>query len=250
MTNESFKSILIDIEGTTVPISFVKDILFPYVRIHLRQYLEKEFSNDECQEALRDLSNLALENGTLPIINLYDEKEKIVKDTLDNVFWQMDSDMKTTALKKLQGLVWKSGFNSKQLVGEVFPDVVPALKKWNDDGINLYIYSSGSVNAQKLLFRYSDQGDMLEFFKGHFDTAIGSKIEEESYLRIAEKIKTAVEDILFLTDSVNEARAATSAGIKTVLLIRPGNQDLPPEIEFECVKSFDDISVFKNNFKK
>ena len=249
MAHKKYASILIDIEGTTTPISFVKDVLFPYVRENLPQYLEREFFNKECQQVLCDLSNLAFADstGTTPTINLDRGKENVIKETLDNVFWQMASDKKTTALKQLQGQVWRSGYQNKELLGKVYSDVVPALKLWTSNGINLYIYSSGSVDAQKLIFGYSDQGDLLEYFKGHFDTNIGSKIEQESYIRIAEEIKTAVDEILFLTDNVKEARAAKSAGIDSVLLIRPGNEALPDniELEFECVNSFNKISVFK-----
>ncbi|MEL6348367.1 MAG: acireductone synthase, partial [Myxococcota bacterium] len=165
--------------------------------------------------------------------------EKLQRAILDNLTWQMDHDRKTTGLKALQGKIWADAYHRGAIKGHVYDDVVPALQRWTDAGRSIYIYSSGSVHAQKLLFGHSVAGDLLPFFKGHYDTRIGSKKDAPSYAGIAADIGCMPGEIRFLTDSLAEAQAASAAGVSVILSIRPGTAPLPEGHGFETITSFD-----------
>ncbi|XP_031558435.1 enolase-phosphatase E1-like [Actinia tenebrosa] len=252
----SFRVVLLDIEGTTTPITFVKDTLFPYVRKNVQNYLKKNWITTECQQDIKALQEQAEKDkdldGMVPILK-YDKddenidettKEKVIRSIVDNVLWQMDSDRKITALKQLQGHIWKKAYEDGEIKGEVYDDVVPALEEWTSSRIKVYIYSSGSVEAQKLLFKYSDKGDLLKYFSGHFDTKIGLKVECESYKKIVECVGEKPGEILFITDVVKEACAATEAGMQTVLSVRPGNTPLTDDDKstYKTIKSFSNLT--------
>uniref|UniRef100_A0A6I8SVV5 Enolase-phosphatase E1 n=1 Tax=Xenopus tropicalis TaxID=8364 RepID=A0A6I8SVV5_XENTR len=200
--------ILLDIEGTTTPITFVKDVLFPYVKENIKKYLLEHWQEKECQEDVTQLQKQAEKDshldGFVPIPSGVSDNttEHMIQAVVDNVYWQMSFDRKTTALKQLQGHIWRSAYISGQLKGEVYEDVVPSIRQWRELGIKLYIYSSGSIDAQKLLFGYSIEGDLLKLLDGHFDTNIGHKVESKSYRNIADNIGCLPENILFLTDVV------------------------------------------------
>jgi enolase-phosphatase E1 len=149
----------------------------------------------------------------------------------------MATDRKSTALKLLQGLIWRDGYRSGAIKGHVYADVLDAFRLWHSRGERIYIYSSGSVGAQKLLFAHAEVGDLTPFLSGHFDTTTGPKKESASYTKIAEAIGTDPGEILFLTDNLDEARAAREASMKVVITVRPGNHDLPDH-DFDTVKSF------------
>lgn len=242
----SVTAVLLDIEGTTTPITFVKDILFPYIQDNVEEYLQKRWHEEECQEDVRQLRLQAEKDGGLkgfvpiPSDAGHGAELQVIKGVVDNVHWQMSLDRKTTALKQLQGHMWRSAYATGKVKGEVYDDVAPALKEWKAADMKLYIFSSGSVEAQKLLFGHSIEGDLLEFFHGHFDTTIGSKVESESYRRIAEKIGCSPENILFLTDITKEAEAAREAGVHVAIAVRPGNAALTDEekSQFHLITSF------------
>ena len=141
--------------------------------------------------------------------------------------WQMETDRKTTALKALQGRIWKGGFESGSLKSVVFSDVADALKDWTSSGLRCAIYSSGSVQAQQLFFRYCEAGDLSPYLSGHFDTKVGAKRERESYEAIAQELNTAPGRVFFATDVLGEAEAAREAGMQTAILDRPGNIPQP-----------------------
>lgn len=243
------RSIVFDIEGTTTPISFVKDTLFPYVRNNIDGFLTKNFENAEVQKAITALRDLATKEkeekveGAVEIPGGDASKEDVVKAVSENVKWQMDGDRKTTELKALQGLIWKDAYESKEVKGELFEDVGPMLKMLAEEGVQLYVFSSGSVEAQKLLFANSSQGDLTDVFSGHFDTTTGSKTESASYKKIAAEIGNEPKDILFLTDIPEEAEAAVAGGLRSALVIRPGNADLTDEHlqNFACIERFDEL---------
>ncbi|XP_041055070.1 enolase-phosphatase E1 [Carcharodon carcharias] len=228
---------LLDIEGTTTPISFVKDVLFPYVKRNVKGYLHTHWHEKECQEDVELLRKQAKDDNQFDGAVLIPEchsgenadKEQAIKAVINYILWQMSQDRKTTALKQLQGHMWTEAYVRGEVKGEVYEDVSPAIKKWRKAGKKVYIYSSGSVEAQKLLFGYSVEGDLLELFDGHFDTKIGSKVEMESYRRIAQNIGCSTGNILFLTDVTKEARAAGQAGVQVTLVVRPGNTELTEE---------------------
>ncbi|XP_056659243.1 enolase-phosphatase E1 isoform X3 [Monodelphis domestica] len=204
--------ILLDIEGTTTPIAFVKDTLFSYIRENIRDYLLTHWGEEECQQDVNLLRKQAEADshldGVVPIPSQSefgaDDMERMIQAVVDNVYWQMSLDRKTPALKQLQGHIWRTAFAAGTVKAEFFEDVVPAIRKWRQAGMKVYIYSSGSVEAQKLLFGYSTEGNILELFDGHFDTKIGHKIESESYRRIAASIGCSPNNILFLTDVTRE----------------------------------------------
>ncbi|XP_006010154.1 enolase-phosphatase E1 [Latimeria chalumnae] len=222
--------LLLDIEGTTTPITFVKDVLFPYIRQNIKHYLNEHWDEVECQQDVQLLRKQAEDDsrvdGVVPILSDSEDQTQVIQTVIDNVLWQMSLDRKTTALKQLQGHMWRSGYATGKLKGELYSDVVPALREWRKAGKKVYIYSSGSVEAQKLLFGYSTEGDVLELFDGHFDTKIGHKVESESYRRIAEAVGYFPINVLFLTDVTREAKAAEEAGFQVGVVMRPGNAEL------------------------
>ncbi|KAL8206386.1 UNVERIFIED_CONTAM: Enolase-phosphatase E1 [Gekko kuhli] len=266
--------ILLDIEGTTTPIAFVKDILFPYVKDNIRDYLRKRWEDEECQQDVGLLRKQAEDDshmdGVVPIpLETRDgeeEIERVIQAVVDSVHWQMSSDRKTTALKQLQGHMWRAAYENGCVKGELFEDVVPAIRKWRERGMKIYVYSSGSVEAQKLLFEHSTEGDILEnvapsykhilnpalfflpvetsqLFDGHFDTKIGSKVDSESYQRIATSIGCSPNNILFLTDVTREADAAEEVDVHVAVVIRPGNAGLTDDEKsyYRLITSFDEL---------
>lgn len=219
------KAILTDIEGTTSAVSFVFDVLFPYARQHLPAYL-REHADEPAVAA--QLEAVRAESG---------EPEAGLERVIEILLGWIDADRKATPLKALQGMVWQQGYQAGDLKGHVYPDAVAALRAWHDRGFGLHVYSSGSVQAQKLIFGCSEAGDLQPLFSGYFDTTSGHKREATSYRRIAAEIGLAPEQILFLSDVVEELDAAASAGMKTCGVAREGG-DLAGH---HRVSSFDTI---------
>jgi enolase-phosphatase E1 len=143
------------------------------------------------------------------------------------MLWMMDRDRKTQGLKRLQGQIWRAGYEQGTLESDVFDDVPVALRKWRSEGARIFIYSSGSVAAQRLLFRYSRCGDLTGLIDGYFDTAVGEKRSEASYARILAEVGAEGTQVLFLTDIVAEADAAAAAGMRVCIAERPGNATQP-----------------------
>uniref|UniRef100_A0A670KFJ7 Enolase-phosphatase E1 n=2 Tax=Podarcis muralis TaxID=64176 RepID=A0A670KFJ7_PODMU len=243
--------LLLDIEGTTTPIAFVKDTLFSYIKDNIREYLRAHWEEEECQEDVGLLRKQAEEDahmdGVVPIpLETRDgeeEVERIIQAVIDNVHWQMSLDRKTTALKQLQGHIWRAAYENGRLKGEFFDDVVPAVRKWREAGMKVYIYSSGSVEAQKLFFGNSTEGDICELFDGHFDTKIGPKVDSESYQRIAASIGCSTSNILFLTDVTREADAAEEVDVHVAIVVRPGNAGLTDDEKsyYRLITSFNEL---------
>ncbi|KAG8515178.1 Enolase-phosphatase E1 [Galemys pyrenaicus] len=243
--------ILLDIEGTTTPIAFVKDILFPYIKENVKEYLQTHWEEEECQQDVSLLRKQAEEDshldGAVAIPagcgNGADDLHQMIQAVVDNVCWQMSLDRKTTALKQLQGHMWRAAFAAGRLKGEFFEDVVPAVRKWREAGMKVFIYSSGSVEAQKLLFGYSTEGDILELVDGHFDTKIGHKVESDSYRKIAHSIGCSTNNILFLTDVTLEASAAEEADVHVAVVVRPGNAGLTDDEKtyYSLITSFSEL---------
>uniref|UniRef100_A0A0N4Z8W6 Enolase-phosphatase E1 n=1 Tax=Parastrongyloides trichosuri TaxID=131310 RepID=A0A0N4Z8W6_PARTI len=236
-----FKAIITDIEGTTTSISFVKDILFPYSIENVEGYLKKVW-NEETFINLKDELIKSSASKEYEKINLIKEP-KTIDDVVFNVKKWIGNDIKVTPVKELQGLIWEEGYKNGSLKGHVYDDVVPALERFKDKGINLYVYSSGSVKAQKLLYQHTNKGDLTKYFDNYFDTNIGHKIDSTSYKKIADKIGVKPLEGLFLTDVAKEAIAAEGAGMKTILVVRPGNEPLIPGScdHIQQIKSFDEI---------
>jgi methylthioribulose 1-phosphate dehydratase/enolase-phosphatase E1 len=235
--------VLLDIEGTLAPITFVSETLFPYARQHVGAYLESGWGSKEVNMHARALAELAAEDaaagtaGAVPV-PLSQLEAAIGGDAAAKaasiaalealVHWLMNSDRKVGPLKALQGHVWRAGYESGALKGDVYADAVEALSQWHAAGKRVYIYSSGSREAQRLLFKYSSAGDLRPYLSGYFDTTSGSKRESESYRNIA--LSLGVDnpsEVLFATDILEEAAAAAEAGSKPVLLLREGNKPIP-----------------------
>lgn len=208
------QAILTDIEGTTSSIAFVKDVLFPYARDHIAEFIHKHNTDAEIRILLDEVCT---ETGKL----LDDEQ------IIDQLVRWIDEDRKITPLKTLQGMLWQQGYRDGEITGHIYEDAVEKLKEWKNRQIKLYVYSSGSVAAQKLLFGFSSYGDLTSLFSGYFDTRIGSKQEPASYGAIAEATGLPAADILFLSDSAEELDAARSAGMPTMQLVRPEDGTQP-----------------------
>lgn len=224
--NNSFRVALLDIEGTTTPIDFVYQTLFPFVRKHLKNYLAENFSNDDMRlilaQLLEENAQDIKQNLQPPVISGASQEAKLSTATA-YLYWLMDIDRKSTPLKSLQGKIWQQGYQGGELFSEVFADVPQAMSQWHKQGKTLAIFSSGSVLAQKLLFAHTAAGDLTKFISHYFDTNIGAKREAESYQRIAEALQHAPQQILFFSDVVAELDAAQAAGMQTALCVRPGN---------------------------
>lgn len=249
------KTVLVDIEGTTTSISFVKETLFPYVRQNLKDYIETKWEDEEFKqdyEKLKEQAKKDEEEKLEGFIAITGDKPEEEKDSLlKNVLWQMDNDRKTAALKQLQGHMWREAYKTGTVKGHIYEDVPKAIESWTNNGQKIYIYSSGSVEAQKLLFEYSIHGDLLKYFNGFFDTEVGAKQESDSYKNILSKISENPSDVVFLTDVVKEAAAAKEAGLSTIIVVREGNAPLTDEenITYTTIKSFLDLT-FQSSTKR
>ena len=201
-------AIVTDIEGTTSSISFVHDVLFPWAKIHVPALVVMHEHSPEVAALLDDVREEAGEPDA--------DMERVVDILLE---W-IAEDRKATPLKALQGLSWKAGYETGAFKGHIYADAAVKLRDWESAGIDLYVYSSGSVAAQKLLFGHSKSGDLRAVFRGWFDTNVGHKKERESYETIAERIGLPANEILFLSDVVEELDAARAAGMRTTQLVR------------------------------
>ncbi|MBA8886442.1 enolase-phosphatase E1 [Dokdonella fugitiva] len=221
-------TILTDIEGTTSSISFVKDVLFPYARERLPAFVVTHGDDPDVQHWLHEAAKEA---------RLVSASRQEIIDLL--VGW-IDADRKSTALKALQGMIWKDGYASGEYRAHVYPEVAARLRAWQAEGKRLYVYSSGSVPAQRLFFAHSEAGDLTPCFSGYFDTETGPKRDAESYRRIATAIDAPPAEILFLSDIVEELDAAAAAGLQTTLLARAPST-CPAGGAHRCVADFDAI---------
>ena len=219
------QGILLDIEGTTTPITFVYEVLFPFARQHAAQFLR----NADVRDLKREYEEDVLRQNNPPPWTRHGEAY---------FYWLMDQDRKSTALKAIQGEIWLQGYKRGELHGEVFSDVPPALKRWHAGGIDVRIFSSGSVLAQKLLFESTKDGDLTKFLNGYFDTTTGAKNKPESYRTIATAFEAG--GVLFVSDVTKELDAARTAGMKTLLCVRPGNHPQPAN-DHKVITTFADI---------
>jgi enolase-phosphatase E1 len=235
----AFRSVLLDIEGTTSPISFVYGTLFPYARKRLGSFLHEHSSNLAVTSVLEELKSANLNDAPAgaPAITGRD----LFQEMTDYLLWLMDHDSKTAPLKILQGLIWEQGFRQGELQSEIFPDVPVCLRQWHEAGLRTAIYSSGSVLAQKMMFRHTPYGDLTNLISGYFDTGVGPKKQPQSYQRIIADLQVTAEQVMFVSDIAEELEAARTAGLGTVLSIRPGNQAQKSAAKYRTIHSLADL---------
>ncbi len=220
------RALVLDIEGTTTSIAFVKDVLFPYSRARLADFVREHVSDPE---VLAELDRFRAETGS-------QDAEAAIATLLRYI----DEDRKDPVLKQLQGRIWREGYRTGAFVAHVYPDVAPALRRWKRSGLSLYVFSSGSVEAQKLLFSHTELGDLTELFSGFFDTTTGRKTEAASYRRIATSIGRPAAEVAFLSDVEAELDAAREAGFVTVWVDR---DSAPNAGAHRRIASFDQLDA-------
>jgi enolase-phosphatase E1 len=207
--------ILTDIEGTTTSVSFVYETLFPYFSTHCRAYIQKHLTEPKIRTQLEAVKT-----------TVWAENEAQITDNeaIETLLYWTKTDRKHTALKALQGYLWRIGYEKGEIKGHIYADVPPALAKWQQNKIQMGVYSSGSVEAQKLIFGFSDFGDLTSYFSHYFDTNIGHKREVSAYQNIQQQLQISAQNSLFLSDVEAELDAAQLAGFQTIQLLRGSTQ--------------------------
>jgi len=229
------RGILLDVEGTTSSISFVYDVLFEHAKRHVAGFLAAHRGDPEILDLAAAVTAAA--GGPLEPAAIAADPTRAALGAID----LMNRDVKDTALKTLQGMIWRRGFESGEIVAHVFDDVPEALARWADSGLDVRIYSSGSIEAQRLFFGHTAGGDLLPHLRGHYDTTTGPKREAASYARIAADMGLEPRQVLFVSDVGAELDAARAAGLATALAVRPGNRDAGGLFEHPAVTSFAEI---------
>lgn len=232
------KAVLLDIEGTTTPIDFVHKTLFPFARERMTEFVGRNFAalHEEIVQ-LEVEHEQDIENGLQPPPMIDD----LVESVADYLRFLIDNDRKSTPLKSIQGKIWQAGYESGELLGEVFEDVPRALERWKAQGKTIAIFSSGSILAQKLMFGYSNAGDLTKHISAYFDTTTGAKREAESYSKIAAALEFKPQDVLFISDVIAELDAAQKAGMQTRLSVRPNNPPIEQPTVHLILQSFDEL---------
>lgn len=241
---------MLDIEGTTTSLRFIKETLFPYIKRSLARYLRERWNTEEVIATLARLirqEERDIRDGQSPpkIWKLTETSDlnKIIDSLVSNVIWQMDSRRHNTALKQLQILVWVYGYENNELKGHVYEDVANNFRKWRSMGIRLFAYSTGMAVAQQLLFSNSTQGNLMNLVENYFDILVGPKTAPSSFRKISWFMNVTPTQLLFITDAPEEGRAAKEAGCQVVMIQRPENRRLPPSLinEFPVVTSMNHI---------
>ncbi|MEP6849717.1 MAG: acireductone synthase [Acidobacteriota bacterium] len=229
------KAYLLDIEGTTTPIDFVHKVLFPYARERVVHFVNANFA------ALQtEIAQLASEHGSE---GLYPSslETALPESVAAYLAYLIDTDRKSTPLKSIQGKIWRAGYEAGEIRSQIFDDVAAAFEKWKAAGKTIAIYSSGSVLAQKNLFKYTDHGDLTCFISKYFDTNVGGKREAASYGKIATELNFRPGDILFVSDIPQELDAAIGSGLAVRLALRPGNAVVDAPDKYQIIRALTEI---------
>jgi enolase-phosphatase E1 len=237
--------VLLDIEGTTTPIAFVHDVLFPFARHRLDDWFALHTRSDASRDILRRLASEHADDVAMgePVPPWPSSPVAAVRAAaVAYATWLMDRDRKSPGLKLLQGWIWEEGYQAGVLRGEVFPDVPAAIRRWRAASVRTAIYSSGSELAQRRLFGSTSSGDLTPLIAGFFDTRVGAKADVASYRRILAELGDAPGRVLFISDVTRELAAARQAGCQVALSIRPGNAPQSDAALFETVASFEGIA--------
>ena len=241
MFETAARGILLDIEGTTSSISFVYDSMFPFVREHSVSFISDHWGKEAVQKAVELLAMDLGFNSTDSWFKDCDSESAKQAIVVAGIVGLMDADVKATGLKQIQGVIWKEGFHRGELVAHLYEDVAGSIRQWNELDKDVRIYSSGSIQAQQLFFGHTVAGDLLDMFKGHYDTTTGAKQDSASYQEIAKAYGLNPREILFVSDVVGELVAAKTAGLQVVLSIRPGNKPVESGHGFPEITSFREI---------
>ncbi|MBB1268457.1 acireductone synthase [Shewanella sp. SR44-3] len=209
----SIRAIVVDTAGTTTDLNFIQDVLFPYSHRVMASFLVEHQQQVLVDCCINDVRDIAL------------EPEASVERVAEILQQWINEDRKLTPLKTLQGLIWKQGYDSLAFQGQIYPDFVEAISRYHSQGLAIYSFSSGSVDAQKLLFNHSEAGDLTPLFSGHFDMRIGNKLDKQAYQNIYNTIGLQPKQIMFVSDSVQELTAAEAAGMMTCLIQRAERVD-------------------------
>lgn len=242
--------IVLDIEGTTTSLRFIKDVLFPYIKRSLARYLRDRWQSEEVIATLARLirqedrdNREGLQPPKIWKLTETNDLNKIIDSIVSNVIWQMDMKRHNTALKQLQILVWVYGYENNELKGHVYGDVGESFRRWRAMGIRLFAYSTGMAVAQQLLFSNSTQGNLMNMVENYFDVLVGAKTVPASFKKISWYMSVTPAQLLFITDTVEEGRAAKEAGCQVVLVQRPENRRMSASLvnEFPIVTSLNHI---------
>jgi len=235
--------VLLDIEGTTTPIDFVHNVLFPYARARMQNYLTEQQANADVQADIAGLiaeHAADVERGLAPPPLAAQSGEAPLELLAAYAQWLMDQDRKSTPLKSLQGKIWEAGYRAGDLLAPMFEDVQRAFVRWREQQRDICVYSSGSRLAQELLFAHAEAGDLTTHLRDYFDTRVGAKREPQSYRRIAAALNTEPSDMVFVSDVTAELDAAQAAGMLALLCVRPGNPEQPPSAH-RVINTFDEL---------
>jgi enolase-phosphatase E1 len=242
------RHVVLDIEGTTCPVDFVSKVLFPYAERKLLSFLSCHQAEEPIRALLQEVQTALLLDPS-PNAKAFRSKPPLdIHGSLDldtlcsYLIWLIQNDRKFTPLKDLQGRIWDEGYQQGELIAPLFEDVPRALKRWHNKGIGLSVYSSGSVQAQKLLYRHTDSGDLSPVFSHWFDTRTGAKNDPESYRIIATTLNIQAAQVLFISDAISELVAAEQAGMAVIFSLRPGNPQQSPQ-NYRFIQSFDTLEL-------
>lgn len=223
----SIRAIIVDTAGTTTDLNFIQDVLFPYSKTAMADFLAQNQNNALVDYCISDVKDIALE----PDASLERVTEILCQ-------W-IDEDRKATPLKTLQGLIWKQGYAKSDFKGHIYPDFIDNIDRILAANIRIYSFSSGSVDAQKLLFSHTDAGNLTDKFSGHFDTRTGNKLDKQAYSNICNTISLKPKQLVFISDNIDELKAADSAGLNTVWL----NRGESKPCKFKTINQFDELVI-------
>jgi len=243
----SIYHLLLDIEGTTCPANYVSETLFPYALKHLSNFVAENMQNDDVQNILKIAQHEWKNDCSEASIKLKETHSPTEDNSPEGVIQYLlhliRTDQKSTSLKDLQGKIWLEGYQHSDLKAEIFPETAECFRGWTQDNILISSYSSGSIQAQKLLYKYTDYGDLSPIIHQWFDTHTGSKKRAQSYSKISQQLKTSPQNVLFVSDSSEECDAASESGMSTLFSLRASNPNQNSN-GHRVIRSLHDISNY------
>ncbi len=238
--------LLLDIEGTTCPVSFVSEVLFPFAKQELSDYIKQHWDKYPNNKPIQAAKKEWLDDKSPGSNQIKQQVSKAEIKEIDGLIqylrYLISIDKKSTALKDLQGKIWENGYTNGELKSQLFPETAECLRKWREQGLTLSVYSSGSIQAQKLLYKHSPAGDLEKLFSHWFDTHTGPKKSTGSYTTIAEHLNSSPNKIWFVSDNGAECDSARSAGMQTLFSLRDGNPDRDPR-DHTVVQSLREVNA-------